>query len=99
MKLEYILSRVLPEERETIHDISLDHKDYPYCPSCRSSETFCQCKGHNSCLQEIKDTEVEVDVEELIKNLVKTWGYGERLKAKAIATLISSGRVFTKGEK
>ena len=32
-----------PEKKERIFD------NKPYCKSCRRSENFCQCDGHNSC--------------------------------------------------
>ena len=32
-----------PEKKERVFD------NEPYCKSCRRSENFCQCTGHNSC--------------------------------------------------
>ena len=32
-----------PEKKERVFD------NEPYCKSCRRSENFCQCNGHNSC--------------------------------------------------
>ncbi len=55
--LKDYIKGVIPEKKDWGFD------DEPYCKSCRSSETFCQCKGFNQAIDEMnKNLEKSEDI-------------------------------------